>query len=436
MSKKSKLDLLVRVRYLNPLPPPPFPPKLFKISTDIERLGEPSYLNHLAASTPLPMLVDSEMGMPLDLNAYPGVWDGDDSALNPIMRDDIKYDPVDLELLAPLQASSTTNAATKASSAAEVSWMRNSNLFTRKTAARRREAAEGEKKEAVVDASEAAQIMAIDQTFRDVREQDLSELRHPDSKKRHLRVVESYDILPDDESWSNPYIMIRFPERPSAATAINPSASASDGRLARSVIRPIRDEDQQVMEFYLPREEDLEKLDEVYDKAVPDEVMEQVRDLAEQDGSDPRIDEILPNVHYDRIRTYEVVSQTFLSGEGKEVLMSFVEDEEGSDRPRKKRKGVYFADINARTLLRKTRVKRRDEAEDRQDMWDITRLGYRLPGADEREARQKQVAQVTEPGWIDEQMRILQGPENMAEGLGEAINDESDGGDGGEDFED
>jgi hypothetical protein len=74
----SKLDLLVRVRYMNPLPPPPFPPKLFQIPSDINRLGEPSYLSHLATSAPLPMLVDSEMGMPLDLNEFEGVWDGND----------------------------------------------------------------------------------------------------------------------------------------------------------------------------------------------------------------------------------------------------------------------------------------------------------------------------------------------------------------------
>jgi hypothetical protein len=75
---RRKLDLLVRVRYQNPLPAPPFPPKLFSISSDINQLGEPSYLGHLAASIPLPMLVDSEMGMPLDLSSYEGVWDGND----------------------------------------------------------------------------------------------------------------------------------------------------------------------------------------------------------------------------------------------------------------------------------------------------------------------------------------------------------------------
>jgi RNA polymerase II-associated factor 1 len=71
----------VRVRHLNPLPPPPFPPKLFDIETDLSRLGDASYLAPLAAATQLPMMVDSEMGMPLDLNAYrdAGVWDGAES---------------------------------------------------------------------------------------------------------------------------------------------------------------------------------------------------------------------------------------------------------------------------------------------------------------------------------------------------------------------
>lgn len=75
----SKLDLLVRVRFENPLPDLPFPPKLLNVSTDIQRLGEPSYLNQLASTTQFPMLVDSEMGMPIDLNAFDGVWDGNEA---------------------------------------------------------------------------------------------------------------------------------------------------------------------------------------------------------------------------------------------------------------------------------------------------------------------------------------------------------------------
>jgi hypothetical protein len=43
---------------------------------------------------------------------------------------------------------------------------------------------------AAVDASEAAQIMAIDKTFTDLHAQPVEEIQHPDSKKRALKVVE------------------------------------------------------------------------------------------------------------------------------------------------------------------------------------------------------------------------------------------------------
>jgi RNA polymerase II-associated factor 1 len=170
--------------------------------------------------------------------------------------------------------------------------------------------------DAAVDASEAAQIMAIDKTFSDIQAQDPFTLRHPDSKKRHLKVVEvrqdliqadtqSYDILPDDEAWANEYIMIRFPERPSAATAAvclplvtklmqNPSASASSPRLSTAVLRPIIEEDQQIMEFYLPKEDDLVKLDLAHDEAVDAERLQQIADIVAEDGNDPRLDGIFP----------------------------------------------------------------------------------------------------------------------------------------------
>ena len=69
-------DLLVKVRYENPLPAPPFPPKLLDIPTSLARYGKPSYVTQLIRETPYPMMVDAECGMPLDLLAYKGLWDG------------------------------------------------------------------------------------------------------------------------------------------------------------------------------------------------------------------------------------------------------------------------------------------------------------------------------------------------------------------------
>ena len=41
-----------------------------------------------------------------------------------------------------------------------------------------------------MDASEAAQIVTIDKTFSDLTDQKLEDIRHPDAKKKHLRVVD------------------------------------------------------------------------------------------------------------------------------------------------------------------------------------------------------------------------------------------------------
>ncbi|OCF57219.1 RNA polymerase II-associated factor 1 [Kwoniella mangroviensis CBS 10435] len=429
MSKKS--DLLVRVRYLNPVPNPPFPPKLLDISTDINRLGEPSYLNHLAASTQLPMLVDSEMGMPLDLNEYDGIWDGQDQSLNPALDAGRVHHPIDVALLAPFNPPPEANGDVKAPVATEVSWMRNNNYLTRKNNARRKEAAEA-KAEEVVDASEAAQIMAIEKSFHDLYEQDPKEIKHPDKKKRGLTVVESYDILPDVESWENSYALVRFPERPSAATAINPAATASSPRLAKAILRPIReDEDQQLIEFYLPKEEDLTNLEEAYERAIPSDEVDNVYAVTQEDPNDPTLPDIFSHVHYDRIRMYEVLSA---APPTKEILVSFQEDqndgeqEDGSDeddeRPKKRRKGVYYHEINFRTLLRKTRAKRREEVALTADLWDKAVVGYRQPAGKDEKEREMSKAQVSDPTWVNEELRKSRGGDNMAELQGEAIQDE------------
>lgn len=77
----SKLDLLFKVRFQNPLPPPPFPPKLINIPTNPSRYASPDFTASLASETPLPMVVDAELGMPLDLSYYECLWEegADDS---------------------------------------------------------------------------------------------------------------------------------------------------------------------------------------------------------------------------------------------------------------------------------------------------------------------------------------------------------------------
>ena len=100
------------------------------------------------------MLVDSEMGMPLDLNTYDGVWDGNDAgerskrsktkftALNPILEPDRTLHPADISLLAPIDHHDRGTGMERTPAVSEVSWMRNSSLFMRRTGLRRRDMAE------------------------------------------------------------------------------------------------------------------------------------------------------------------------------------------------------------------------------------------------------------------------------------------------------
>ncbi len=45
------------------------------------RYARPEFLNELVNETPLPMIVDAELGMPLDLGKWESLWEegGDDS---------------------------------------------------------------------------------------------------------------------------------------------------------------------------------------------------------------------------------------------------------------------------------------------------------------------------------------------------------------------
>ena len=50
------------------------------------RYARPDFLNAIANDTPLPMIVDAECGMPLDLGRWECLWDddADDSGPSPI----------------------------------------------------------------------------------------------------------------------------------------------------------------------------------------------------------------------------------------------------------------------------------------------------------------------------------------------------------------
>lgn len=65
----------------------------------------------------------------------------------------------------------------------------------------------------IVDVSPAAQIRDIEATFTAANEDfSLENLRHPTKPK--IVAVDSYEFLPDLDTWPNTYDLFRFAERP------------------------------------------------------------------------------------------------------------------------------------------------------------------------------------------------------------------------------
>lgn len=96
--------MIERTKYQNPIPLPPYAPKLVKVDTSSKRYADGPetqnraggnaalrFTSRLAHANQLPVLVDAEAGMPLDLNLFPGVWTNDyDSELHIIFALDCR----------------------------------------------------------------------------------------------------------------------------------------------------------------------------------------------------------------------------------------------------------------------------------------------------------------------------------------------------------
>ncbi|GHJ88573.1 hypothetical protein NliqN6_4975 [Naganishia liquefaciens] len=302
-SKKAKLDLIVRQRYQNPIPPPAFPPLLVDIPVRLPLLiGKPDLVSEYAASLPLPMMIDSEIGMPLDLNAFGGMWTAETRGnpnLNPprptktvagkqqpqASPDAAALDPEDAALLEPPARSTILNGVVSSANYVqagslkqtyhkpEVAWLRNTTYLSRDTGKKVGGAGagagvsangrSGERKGAgagqvVVDDSMVAQQQAIEKTFWFHDHTRVEEMRHP--LKPHLRAVDAFDLFPDEDAVKLNLNVVNFSERPAGSQA----QRLSETELETSIMRPRKLDHFKGFNFYVVE-------DRVAQAPMPDE---------------------------------------------------------------------------------------------------------------------------------------------------------------------
>ncbi|KAF9269131.1 hypothetical protein L218DRAFT_421248 [Marasmius fiardii PR-910] len=396
--KKSKLDLLVRVRYSNPLPPPPCPPKLLDIPTTPLRYARPEFLNALANNSPLPMIVDAECGMPLDLGKWECLWEegADDSALNPDINNLPKLDPAD-ELLAydpGPSGSSFTNGhggtSTPSSSLpalGSVPWLRK----TEYTSDRVQRSIGAEPKHVAlppIDISLEAQLRDIETSFTESNTNfDLSSLRHPN--KPNVVAEDSYEVLPDSEIWANQYDLFRFSERPG-----DRNVDQDDPRLDCAILRPMKIDHDSFLAYYLTRDDESAiRFKERRKTARPYDVPEDDSEI-----------EFLFVRDYETVKVEQEVPNEFL----------LVIDEEGEDEsdpfggPETRRaKGAYYKNIERKMLLKKKRVNMYDPTYE--DKWEIVKVSHAPMSTEEEEERDEGLAEVVDPLFLMRAIAEAQG---------------------------
>lgn len=384
-SKKSKLDLLIRVRYTNPLPAPPCPPKLLDIPTNPLRYARPEFLDDLANDTALPMIVDAELGMPLDLGKWECLWEenGDDSELNPDPNNPPVLDPKDQALLLDPSSSgshlsgglSGSGASTPTPSRPNVTWLRKTEYISREAVSRTRSEDARPFKELHTDVSRSAQIKDIESSFAATDNFDLDSLKHPN--KPGMTAVESYEIFPDSDIWANAYDLFRFSERPG-----DRPPEVDDPRLDCAILRPMEADGDHFLAYYLTKEDEA---------AVTFKSDRLSRDPNEPEENEPT------SFHF--VRDYEVVKvEQEVPNEFLLVIddgaLELEEDIKPWNKPRMK--GAYYKNIERKMLLKK----KRGTHQAYHDKWDVVKVTHVPMSKEEEDEREEALAEVLDPMYL------------------------------------
>ncbi|KAF9479588.1 RNA polymerase II-associated protein [Pholiota conissans] len=390
--KSSKLDLLVRVRYSNPLPAPPCPPKLLTIPTNPMRYARPEFLNGLANDTPLPMIVDAECGMPLDLGKWECLWEenGDDSSLNPDPHNLPPLEPRDAALLLDPSSSTgpyTTNGTSQASSSSHVSaplghvtWLRKTEYISREGVQRSGMAEQKHIVSAPIDVSRNAQLRDIEASFLACNENfSLESLHHPN--KPNVTAVESFPVLPDADIWANQYDLFRFSERPG-----DRPIDVDDPRLDCAILRPMKTEHDSFLAFYLTDTDDAAiAFKETRFGQAPYEVPEDEEETIFRFVRD-----------YETVKVEQEVPNEFLLVLSNGDPPVEIDDLDTEPRPRRE-KGAYYKNIERKMHLKKKRVNIYDQYDDK---WEIIRVLHAPMSKEEEDEREEALAEVTDPMYL------------------------------------
>ncbi|BFZ59580.1 hypothetical protein YB2330_000594 [Saitoella coloradoensis] len=218
----ARQDFIIRQRYKNTLPPPPFPPKLLDAPLPLQAYLSPFSTSQIIRSLPPNMELDAENGMPLDLSLIEGLFEGDERGL---YASGEKLDEEDAVLCVdPDAAHSSANKR-----AHNENFLRRTEYISTESSRTKykssgistsqRERSAYEHLSSLADPE--AQVAAIERTF-EVANTPLEQMTHP--LNRTLTPLESWPLVSDQIMAGQQLLHIRFNEPPLSNTNTAPSA--------------------------------------------------------------------------------------------------------------------------------------------------------------------------------------------------------------------
>lgn len=343
MAKKQ--EYIAKVRYFNNLPAPFVPPKLlnYPVNPD-EQADAPQLVTSLYNKTNVTPLInlDKDLGMPLDLMTIPGLLNKNDTKLL-YGFENVKLHPDDRVLLRDARADILAKTDT-----AKVSFLRRTEYVssTNATASgqgngkkRARNAFEngrgnnGEDDDnKVLSAPEI--VTKVENTF-ETTSDDLSKLQHP--VKRHLKAVQSWNLLPDTASMDENYFSMRL-----VGSAALDKREKNKLALDTAIFRPVELEEDEWISMYTTDKTDSDIINKNIEKVISE-------DADDTDESNNK------TFKFKRVRDFDMQQAQKTNDEGQPDL----------DQSRlgelaiifNKEKGIaYYKPLRARIELRRRRV--------------------------------------------------------------------------------
>lgn len=257
-------DYILRVRYHNPLPPPPFPPKLINIPNPVKQYALPNFVSTLVQEKKIPIENDIELGMPLDLAGITGFFEGDTSWMHSDLSS-VNLDPIDRSLLKVAGGSGSTHL--------EVPFLRRTEYISSEVA---RAASNRGNLRLTASTSKALaeqrgrslrevpkQLEAINESF-DVVQQPLEQLKHP--TKPDLKPVSAWNLLPNTSMAGIQHLMLRVADDLSERShSYSSLVNLQEGhnltkRHEVALFMPSSAEGEEFLSYYLPSEETAEEI--------------------------------------------------------------------------------------------------------------------------------------------------------------------------------